>query len=434
MAKRKSFKRYTAALAITGVLTLSLAISDNEFNFLETSFLNILKNITEDNVPELPDLSIEKVTVRKVGDPSEDFNYYKYYANIVIKNHGGILKNATVVLGGNNQKSIYVSNSEDGLNLDTGGSYIVDHYELIFDGDYNGGDIDIEIEVRDRKDSDKDNNLETVSVFEGPAKIQAIAVKDLMSNGNIVLDYYPENFSLNLDDYEIVYTENLTSLEDEKYDELPSEEGIFGYHRIKIDGDTIEGNDWAVKENTELGAHYLDLYANPHKPDKTIYSFVRAVNADTGTYAVSNIVKFSPQEDLTRGAFAKHFVDFAEISEHKSTKAAYSDIDIDSWYGPAVQTLYNLGLTESLKDDYNPDLVMTRGEAMRVLVDYCDFDLSFPEEQSFSDISFEHYLYPYIEALYSNGKGRIFRDFFNPDEAATKNYLKYIVDECQKNS
>ena len=255
-----------------------------------------------------------------------------------------------------------------------------------------------------------------------------------MSNGNIVLDYYPANFSLNLDDYEVVFTDNITFESEEKYDELPSEGGIFGYHRIKIDEDQLSKNNWRVMEATELGAHYLDFYENPNKPDRTVYSFVRAVNAETGNYAVSNIIKISPQEELIRGAFAKHFVDLANIEVDQSTKSSYSDVDIDAWYGSSVQTLYNLGLTESLSDGFRPDSIMTRGEAMRVLVDYCDLDLSFPEDQSFSDISFDHYLYPYIESLYANGKGRIFRDFFNPEEAATKNYLKYIVDECKKNS
>ncbi len=416
------------------VLVMGFFLAKDEFNFLETSFLHILKNIAEDNKPDVPDLTIEKVTLRKIGDPSEDFNYYKYYANVVIKNEGGLLKNATVTLGSENQKNVFLTNDEEGLTIKPGGSYIYDRLELYFDGDYNGGVIDLKVDLRDRRDRDEDNNVYSVEVFEGPAKIQSIGVKDILMDGQIVLDFYPKNFGLNLDDFQTVSSEKKDFSDEEKYAELHTEEGVFGYHRVKSDLAKITGEDWVEEDETEIGAHYLDYFSNAYKPDRVVYAYVKAINPDNGNYAVSNILKFSPQEDLTRGAFAKYFVEESDLEPASSPESVYDDVAADAWFGPHVNTLYDEGLINSLDSEFKPESVMNRAEALQVVVDYCDLDLEFPEVGSFEDVSLENEFYPFIEAFKANKLGRIFEEKFSPYEAATKTYLKYIINECKKDS
>ena len=73
-------------VALSSVLLVAyFALPNHDWRFLETSFLNILKKIADENRPEPPDLVIESVDLRKIGDPSDGSNFYKYYATVVIK-------------------------------------------------------------------------------------------------------------------------------------------------------------------------------------------------------------------------------------------------------------------------------------------------------------------------------------------------------------
>mgnify|MGYP001553034710 FL=1 len=123
-------------------------------------------------------------------------------------------------------------------------------------------------------------------------------------------------------------------------------------------------------------------------------------------------------------------MDETDIPTVTQATSVFDDVPSDAWYGPHVSALYELGLIDSTQSEYQPDSLVSRAEALRLVTDYCDLDLEFPAENSVIDVPVDHPIYPYFETFYRNGKGRIFREQFSPDLPANKNYLKYLVNEC----
>ena len=78
---------------------------------------------------------------------------------------------------------------------------------------------------------------------------------------------------------------------------------------------------------------------------------------------------------------------------------------------------------------------MTRGDALRVVMDYFDINLAdIEDDQPFKDIEPTNDLYPYAKALFASGRAGVFGENFHPNQPATKNYLKYLIYEYKKNS
>jgi hypothetical protein len=84
---------------------------------------------------------------------------------------------------------------------------------------------------------------------------------------------------------------------------------------------------------------------------------------------------------------------------------------------------------------FNPENPMTRGDALKVVMDYFDIDLANTgDTHPFKDITFDDPLFPYAKALFASGRAGIFSENFMSDKPATKNYLKYLIYEYKKNS
>lgn len=413
--------------------------ADENFKFLQTSFVSILKGVQENYEAAPPDLGIEKVTFKKIADPTRKFNYYKYSTNIVIKNHGGDLKNAQLSLNaGEDQKTVFVKNEIDGFSLAKDRSYIIDNYEILFDGSYNGGKITIEIKLPKKFDYYAGNNKYEVEIFELPAKIEGLGIEKLKDDGIFVLEFQSINSDFTLNNFEIYVSDVLEADEvEEKYAETgnETEDKIYGYHRIKNSSEILLSKRWELKTGHDSSVHTVKFKDDPFADSSVHYIYLKSINAENGNYAVSNLLKFSPQKNLDRAGFAKLFVDYSEIDVYAAGENYFDDVNPEAWYAPYVQTIYNLGLIKNDDYKYNPDMPMTRGDVLRVVLDYFDVDLvSAYGGPHFGDVGRKHYLYPYVEALFASGKGGVFGENFSSESTATKNYLKYLVNEYKKNS
>ncbi|MDA1060705.1 MAG: S-layer homology domain-containing protein [bacterium] len=422
------------------LLTFSVGLffrPEVKYDFLETSFLSILQRMTEDHKPDPPDLSIENVTLEKTSDPSDSFNFYKYQATVIIKNYGGSFRNAQVSMnGGENQKQIFVKNSANGLSLEEGQIFIFEKYDVIFDANYNGGNIDLEVKMLDRRDYFEGNNHYSASVFELPPQLLSIGVEEILDDGTFVIHYQPQNYILDDDNYEIITTDAATFDDGElKYDEVYSLGKIYSYYRIKNSLAVLEDDKWQASSSAPLESHFLNFDINPFEDEISHYAYIKAINPETGNFAISNIVKLPPQKLLTRAAFAKLFIDYTDEEIFDDGELFYEDIGLDAWYGPYVQTIYNLGLISSTSAKFRPDDEISRGDALRVVLDYYDIDLRVKSDSPhFEDIAEDHQLYPYVEALHNDSIATAFENFFNSEQVATKSYLKYLINEYKGNT
>lgn len=437
---RKKIFFYSILSAIFFFVLTNSNISgpNGDFRFLETSFVSILKNAAEENSAQPPDFGIENVSLKKISGPTDRFNYYKYSATVVIKNYGGNVKNAKLTLqAGDDQKYIFVKNDVDGFSLRKNQNYIVEGYDVLFDGNYNGGKITLEIKSTDSQDYYAGNNKYDVEIFELPPKIEALGVEKILDDGTFVLDFEPRSPELNINGFEIYATDSIGTEEyEEKYAETSDKDGkIYGYHRIKNSSDILKSERFKLKPAEGLSAGLVKFEDDPFEDEATHFIYVRSTNLETGYYAVSNILKFSPQKNLDRAAFAKLFVDYADIPVFDDGENYFDDVSPDAWYSPYAKTLYNLGLIKNNTYKFNPDNPITRGEVLRVVLDYFDVDLAAASGGShFQDITSDNYLYPYVEALSATGNGGVFNEIFNPNSVATKNYLKYLINEYKENS
>lgn len=454
ITKRTVVLFYTLAIAVSVVSMLKQELFRENFHYVYSSVLNvhqsnenfvfveaeIFETTTElmQEALKIPtDLALEKVTLTKIAEPTASFNYYKYKANVVIKNLGGKLSNSTVVLNaGEDQKYVFVKNDVEGFSLAKDKSYIYENYEVLFDGDYNGGKLLFTLDIKDHEDLYKNNNSYEVEIFEMPSKLQDFGITGIEDDGTFDLNFKPVNPAVNADEFEFFVSETVRFEEDEiKYAELETSEKIYGYHRIKNSLENLKSSYFRATKVEDFQASEIKFSDDPFNDKIAHYAYLKATNARNGNYAISNIIRFSPQKYLTRADFAKNFVEFAEITLSADGASFYEDVSLNQWYGPYVQTLFNLGLLKDESAFYFPDELMERGAALRVVLDYFDIELALKNKVArFEDSNEDDYLFPYLEALYSTGNGGAFGEAFNQKLPATKNYLKYLIHEYSKNT
>lgn len=434
-----NFRKKLMLYAVVGLGLMfavnNVRISDENLSFLETSVVSIPR----DNMVEPVDLSIEKVTLKKIADPREDFNFYKYAANIVITNHGGNLKNGQMVLSaGDAGKYVYLKTDEEGFSLTKDNSYIVENYEVLFDGNYNGGKLSVQIKLPEKVDYFSGNNQYDTEVFALPPKLEALGINEIQNDGTIKLDFDTSKYSTVANDFEIYESSSLDFDEDKsRYAEASadSEDKIYGYYRIKNSEDLMKNTHWSRIQSVDADPHFVKLSISPFDDNNAHYLYLRAVDPESGNFVVSNIIGLVPQKKLTRAAFARFFVEYSGVDVADEEKGYFTDVAEEDWYAPYVKTIYKLGLIKSDQFEFYPQEEMARGEALRVVMDYFDIDLADTgDKQPFADVREESYLYSYLKALFATGKAGIFGENFQPDQPATKNYLKHLIYEYKKNS
>ncbi|MFH1284502.1 MAG: hypothetical protein ABIH78_02845 [Candidatus Peregrinibacteria bacterium] len=411
------------AVFVGGVLHF---FPNGNHSVLETSVLGVLRNIAERNAPEPPDLSIESVSIKKQNDPTPDFDYYKYNSTIVIHNYGGELRDARVILhGGRDQKHMLIKNTSEGFSLAADKSYIIRGYDIMFDGHYNGGEIPLNLEVVDKTDYYKANNSYKLEIFEDQPLIKSISLDEVLDDGTYALNFDAAEYDSGEYKFEVLTSESATySEKDAMYGELQTGGENRGYYLIKNSPENIKSG-YKTREATAAEAHFVDKSAR--------YVFIKATNLNTDYYAVSDVLDFSAQEKISRAQFAKIMVDYADIGIDDSGIDIFEDVPLTEWYAPYVRTLYNLGLLDMADHKYFPEKTIGRGEALKIVMDYFDADLVVSGGgTAYSDVGEDDPVFAYAEAFYKSGKGSGLGKYFSPDKPATKDFLKYLIDEYRK--
>ncbi|MCX6734591.1 MAG: S-layer homology domain-containing protein [Candidatus Peregrinibacteria bacterium] len=435
------FKKNFIFYAIVGIASMyamtNINVSNGDFKFLETSLVTMLENVAESNKFEPVDLGIQNVTLRKISNPTQYFNHYKYVANIVVKNYGGDLKNGNLILeAGDGQKHSFVKNDAEGFSLGKGQSYIIENYEILFDGDYNGGKLTVEIKLPAKVDYFEENNKFEVNISDFSPKIKSLSVTEINEDGTINLEFDPLPYTVSANGFEVYKSENLNFEEsDSKYAEASFGDKTYGYYRIKNSENLMKNGNWSLLQGTDRDPHSIKFAENPFTDSIPHYIYLKSTNPENGNFIVSNIIELVPQTELNRAAFAKFFVEYTGVNLVDEGTNYFEDVSENSWYAPYVKTLCKLGLIKSAEFRFNPENSMTRGDALRVVMDYFDANLAdIGDQQPFQDIDSTNTLFPYAEALFDSGKAGVFGDNFQPNQPATKNYLKYLIYEYKKNS
>lgn len=423
------------AVSIIGGVFVDNALNKSDYNIINTSVLSVLKATYEDLAPSEPDLSIVNIVLNKESDPTPDFNYYKYKASIVVKNNGGRLINARVLLHGDGtQKNVSVRNTDYGFSLAKNATYIIKDYEVIFDGNYNGGDIPIYLDIADRADTDKTNNVFVAKIFEGPGKIKDIFISDISPDGKIELNFNDNKYVVKKHNFELLRKDNvLLSGSDEKYFENTSFAKPVGYHVYENSAKNLE-TDFTKDGRSEENSHYVKFSEHPYGATNNHYVFVKALNPDNGYFAVSDVVAVGPQKEMNRAEFVKAFVDYLKIPFSENELLYYTDVSPDGWYTPYVQTVYNLGLLNTSSISFSPEKKITRGDVLKIVMDYFEADLTQSTEKHFKDVDENSPVYPYVQSFLAEGKAGGLGVKFSPDLPATQDFVKNILDEYRKNN
>ena len=434
----KNSKKHLSIMLILALLTTAVSaylyFKKDDFKILETSVLSILQDIAQEYAPEPPDLSIDKITVRKTASPKDDFNYTKYTSTVIIHNNGGPLANARLVLGaGDNQKFTLVKNTKNGFTLGPDETYIVRNYELLFNGNYNGGTVKVNLDLTDHKDYDDSNNYYYVDLFDAPSKIKSIELDEVLSDGTHVANFDSIPYAIRKHDFSVLQANSLpTDNFESRYREVETDDGIYGYHLIKNSPELAEGN-FEKKEVSEIEAHFLKLEDDPFLDDETNYVYIKAVNPETDQFAISNILSFGPQDEMTRSELAKLFVEAVDLEGTDEGITHFSDINHDEWYAPYVQTLYDLGLFDLKTYQFNPGETVSRGEVLKMVLEYFDTDLQIKKgAPHFEDVAELDEYYAYAEALYATGNARSLSENLRLEAPATRDYLNYLIYEYSK--
>lgn len=427
---------YLLSGLIALVIVTNLFFGSTNVKILETSVLSILQNLAEKNAPMPPDLSIDNVVLRKVASPSKKFNFYKYNATVVVSNFGGNLKNGRVVLNsGREQKHTLVKNTDQGFSLKGGEKYIIRNYEIIFDGNYNGGEIDVKIDLVDLADSKKENNSYKLSIFESEPKISDIKVKEIAPDGNVVIDFNAVPFSSGDHEFYLMTADSLSfDPKDARYAEIENAKDTYGYTRIR---NSIANVSSGFEENQieENEAREISFSDDPLNFNEEFYVYLKAVDSKNGNYAISNVLRFGPQTPLTKAQALNFFIEYADIKPAVSGEVPYEDVKLEDWYYFHVLTFHNLGLLDLDAVNFYPDRLMTRAQAVMTVVKYFDGDLGVSKsDPHFSDVDETHYLYPYVEGLLTSGKGMSFGEKFHPEGKVSKDFLKYLINEYRENN
>ncbi|MBD3330900.1 hypothetical protein GF354_05230 [Candidatus Peregrinibacteria bacterium] len=417
-------------------------ISPNEgkreaYNILETSMLSILKNITDNVENKAPDLSIEKVVLKKLADPTETYNFYKYNASILLKNYGGPVKKASVVLK-SGKDSIMLKNDGTAFTLDSNESFTIRNFEFEFDGRYNGGEKELDLEILDYDlpEMTLENNSYKLEIFEENPKIKNLSIKDITEDGAFVLEFDDNNFSFTTNTLEVYFAKNLNIAQDDYiYSESFIGGELYPYFRIKNSKEILTEVEWLKTETEGIEDPIVRVYEDPYEIDTQYFVYLRSVNKNSGKYKISDVLTFKDVNDINRAQFAKFFIDYADLSGTEPGLIHYEDIDFGEWYAPAVQTIYDLGLTDMDSFTFRPSDFISRAEALKTVMDYFDADLVYDYmPPRFEDVSEGHEYYPYIQALALNSYSNYLADSFSPDQNTTKEFLRFIINAYKESN
>lgn len=368
-----------------------------DYSLMHASLFNIYSKIAEESKLPPPDLAIIDVKLKKIEGPKDYFNSYRYTAKIKLKNYGGEVRKGEIIIKSAGRPE--VSLGED-FKMVEGGGYLVKDFEVFFDANYNFGEIPIEVELRGGKERDLENNIYLIDISEMPAKI-AVEPEDLFK-GDLA----------DLGEGVDIFVNDSVPARQVEYGEITVDDEVISYHKIQNSRAIIDAKGW------KKTSHY----------DGEGYVYLGKKDPETGSIAVSDVWIFSEEKPLSRGGFAKIFVEATGERVDAEGLKYFEDVEADSEYAPYVQTLYNLGLIGGESGFYSPDEPMSRGEALRIVMDYFDVDLfTETQEGEVGGVEEDYEFYPYVAAVYARGEGEFFTNPFEPEKQATEEFIKTLI-------
>jgi len=103
----------------------------------------------------------------------------------------------------------------------------------------------------------------------------------------------------------------------------------------------------------------------------------------------------------------------------------------EEWYAPYVQVMFDYGLVhDNYRFEFKGYEAVTRAEILEPILNYFDVDLTVKDgAPHFHDVQDDSGHYYFAESLYASGKGRGLGIYLYPEKQASKQYLKYLIDE-----
>ena len=127
---------------------------------------------------------------------------------------------------------------------------------------------------------------------------------------------------------------------------------------------------------------------------------------------------FDAEDNITRGEvsaiFSRLIVKKMVFAENSNS--IFTDVDDDAWYASYVKYLSNVGIVEGYGDGrFKPNGAITRAEFATIASRF--FDIETGEENTFTDVSSDHWAKPYIDSAVIKGWLLGYEDgSFKPDQ------------------
>ncbi|MFC1616179.1 S-layer homology domain-containing protein [Patescibacteria group bacterium] len=420
-----------AAFIASAIIILGTVIPQKgeDYNLREDTIFKIVHNLIDQGLLTKPDLAIDKVEIHKLENPSSQQPYYRYNADIFIKNNGGNIRSATVTLEDNNSdKPFLLRNSGSGFTLEKEEIFILRDYKLIFDGRLNVGEIELSLQVPSELDSNKENNYYQIDFQEFPAKLADIRIEELFGDGTLMVGYETDDYVKRNFQFEVYTSQNAKFPNHEmEYFEIDYDKKIFDYYRATSSMNNFQENDWERQKDTYFNTQYYNINGKITK-DKSLSFFIKAEDPETGAYAVSDILHFQKSEGINRGELAKLLIVLTNTKIYDKGEIYYNDISKEDWFFPYVQTLYNLGVTDLETTNFYPEEDVLRGDFLKLAIEFFDIDLVSREKiPRFKDIPVDHDLFHYTQAFYASGGAKNLAPYFRPELKANLNFLNYFI-------
>ncbi len=392
---------------ILGVYSPSVFKSDVDESFLKTSMFEIMNSalinankIIDEVKTDKSDLSLEKVSVRKNGN--------KYIASYKIKNEGVFVKDLSVIIGNNISKEfVFVKNSGSGLSLNKGEEYVSNDFIFEMDKQFSGAEIVFYIKILndDVFETNSDNNFFKIDIGEKVSTIDDFFIEKINKDHSISFDYKLNDFLIYDKSYEILISNKLDYLENEKkYREIIFEGKIFPYNEIPLSEDVFaSGNFKSINSITKMPVNVQvlnDLFINENESYYLVLKIYYKSNSSV-KYKYSNIIDISPVVNVSKS-------DLQEILKELSG----FDADISE-----------------LKEGY-----LSRADAVKYIFDFFEIEIEKLQSKKifFKDLSIDDPVFPYAQALKKFEFANNVSDIFASKDFINRELLIKIINECKK--
>ncbi len=368
----------------------------DDYSVLSTSLLTPLKEMAEERRELTSDLVIEDVRLKLMAEPKEFFNFYRYKADVLIKNLGGALEDGVITIKtGNDGEKIVLKE----IDLANGGNYLLEDLEVLVDGEWNSQKIKIEVFLHNRHELVKTNNSYETEVYGFASKIE-ISKKALEK--------------ARLSGLEIWYSDKLEARK-ENYRESLEDGLVESYSVIEMSGEVLKDDNFKK----------LSVFT-----EKEGFYFLKEEGSESDKSRVSDILHFTNDEILTRGDFAVLFLEEMRLKAEVPEVEFLSDVGLDDERAAEIYTIYGLGILKDEEGFLRPEKLMTRAEALEAIFDYFDVEFSSEEEVAeFSDVETDSPLQNYLATLVSDENFSSFGEEFRPDDPASNSFIKFLINE-----